>query len=91
MRSEMHGMELAVQGDDVCSTLEQYNRKDMLCVKGLPPRFDSACNVSNQVQLRYQPPTIPSLHLTNLKLEFTEYPQHNQLRPYLHSYTYKCK
>ncbi|XP_047026077.1 scolexin B [Helicoverpa zea] len=44
MRSEMHGMELAVQSDEVCSTLEQYNSKDMLCVKGLPPRFDSACN-----------------------------------------------
>ncbi|KAJ8724537.1 hypothetical protein PYW08_016011 [Mythimna loreyi] len=44
MRSEMHGMELAVQSNDVCSTLEQYNSQDMLCVKGTPPRFDSACN-----------------------------------------------
>ncbi|XP_022826065.1 scolexin B isoform X2 [Spodoptera litura] len=44
MRSDMHGMELAVQSDDVCSTLEQYNSKDMLCVKGRPPRYDSACN-----------------------------------------------
>ena len=52
MRSEMHGMELAVQSDDVCSTLEQFNPKDMLCVKGLPPRFDSVCNVSNQIKHR---------------------------------------
>ncbi|CAH0673883.1 unnamed protein product [Spodoptera exigua] len=44
MRSDMHGMELAVQSDEVCSSLEQYNNKDMLCVKGRPPRYDSACN-----------------------------------------------
>lgn len=46
MRSDMHGMELSVQSDEVCKTLEQYNPQDMLCVKGRPPRYDSACNVS---------------------------------------------
>ena len=50
MRHEMHAMELAVQSDDVCSTLEQFNPEDMLCVKGLPPRFDSVCNVSNRIK-----------------------------------------
>lgn len=46
MRSDMHGMYLSVQSDETCRTLEQYNPKDMLCVKGRPPRYDSACNVS---------------------------------------------
>lgn len=47
MRSDMHGMELEIQEDNVCQTkLEQYKAQDMLCTKGRPPRFDSACNVS---------------------------------------------
>lgn len=46
MRHEMHGMELSVQTDEVCSTLVEYNKQDMLCAKGRPPRYDSACNVS---------------------------------------------
>ncbi|KAG6441751.1 hypothetical protein O3G_MSEX001951 [Manduca sexta] len=44
MRSEMHAMELSVQSNEVCSKLEQFEAKDMLCAKGRPPRYDSACN-----------------------------------------------
>ncbi|KAM3967064.1 scolexin B [Aphomia sociella] len=44
MSHRMHGMELSVQADDQCAKLEQYSSKDMLCTKGRPPRFDSACN-----------------------------------------------
>lgn len=48
MRDEMHGMDLEIVSDSVCKEkLEQYNKKDMLCAKGRPPRYDSACNVSN--------------------------------------------
>lgn len=55
MRSDMHGMELAVQEDDVCKTaLVQYSAEDMLCTKGRPPRLDSACNVSNVIERRSQ-------------------------------------
>lgn len=44
MRKDMHAMELSTQSDEVCSKLEQYNSLDMICAKGRPPRFDSACN-----------------------------------------------
>nr|XP_053605882.1 scolexin B-like [Plodia interpunctella] len=45
MRHEMHAMELAVQKDEVCSSrLPQYEAQDMLCTRGRPPRYDSACN-----------------------------------------------
>ncbi|XP_026725974.1 scolexin B-like isoform X1 [Trichoplusia ni] len=45
MRSDMHKMEMAVQPEEVCkSALPEYRSKDMVCVKGRPPRFDSACS-----------------------------------------------
>ncbi|KOB71952.1 Scolexin B, partial [Operophtera brumata] len=44
MRSAMHAMELAVQPDEACSKLEQFKKEDMLCTRGRPPRYDSACN-----------------------------------------------
>ncbi|XP_041968331.1 scolexin B-like isoform X2 [Aricia agestis] len=44
MRHDMHVFELEIQSDEVCSELEQYNPQDMLCAKGRPPKYDSACN-----------------------------------------------
>ncbi|XP_060802209.1 scolexin B isoform X4 [Amyelois transitella] len=45
MRHNMHGMELSVLADEECSNkLLQFNPEDMLCTRGRPPRYDSACN-----------------------------------------------
>ncbi|CAH0723886.1 unnamed protein product, partial [Brenthis ino] len=44
MREDMHGMDLEVLDDNECSSLEQFNAEDMICTKGRPPRYDSACN-----------------------------------------------
>ncbi|XP_032515946.2 scolexin B-like [Danaus plexippus] len=44
MRHEMHGMDLEVQSDEECGKLVEYDPQDMLCARGRPPRYDSACN-----------------------------------------------
>lgn len=52
MREDMHGMDLQVLDDNECSSLEQFNAEDMICTKGRPPRYDSACNVSSNFVLQ---------------------------------------
>ncbi|CAG4982761.1 unnamed protein product [Parnassius apollo] len=44
MRHEMHGMELSILSEEECAALEEFDSQDMICAKGRPPRFDSACN-----------------------------------------------
>ncbi|CAH2040337.1 unnamed protein product, partial [Iphiclides podalirius] len=44
MRHEMHGMKLEILDDEECSVLEEYDSEDMICAKGRPPNYDSACN-----------------------------------------------
>ncbi|CAH2242355.1 jg19968 [Pararge aegeria aegeria] len=44
MREDMHGMDLEVLDDSECSSLIEFDKTDMVCTKGRPPRFDSACN-----------------------------------------------
>ncbi|XP_023943671.1 scolexin B isoform X2 [Bicyclus anynana] len=44
MREDMHAMDLEVLDDSECSSLIEFDSTDMVCTKGRPPRFDSACN-----------------------------------------------
>lgn len=46
MREEMHGMDLEILADEECSNLVEFDKQDMICTRGRPPRYDSACNVS---------------------------------------------
>lgn len=46
MREEMHGMDLEILADEQCSDLVEFDKQDMICTRGRPPRYDSACNVS---------------------------------------------
>ncbi|XP_045449380.1 scolexin B-like [Melitaea cinxia] len=44
MREEMHGMDLEILADEECSNLVEFDKQDMICTRGRPPRYDSACN-----------------------------------------------
>lgn len=46
MRSDEHAMDLEVLPSANCSKLIEFDPVDMLCVRGRPPRYDTACNVS---------------------------------------------
>uniref|UniRef100_A0A1E1W1P6 trypsin n=2 Tax=Pectinophora gossypiella TaxID=13191 RepID=A0A1E1W1P6_PECGO len=45
MREQMHGMELQIMADNKCKeAMIQYEADNMICTRGRPPRYDSACN-----------------------------------------------
>ncbi|CAH2085669.1 unnamed protein product [Euphydryas editha] len=44
MREKMHVMDLEILADEECSNLVEFDKQDMICTRGRPPRYDSACN-----------------------------------------------
>ncbi|XP_048007081.1 scolexin B-like isoform X2 [Leguminivora glycinivorella] len=44
MQRHMHGMKLRTESNELCSTLPQYSKEDMLCAVGRTESRDSACN-----------------------------------------------
>ncbi|CAH2040339.1 unnamed protein product, partial [Iphiclides podalirius] len=44
MSYQMHARKLHLLSEKECSALQEFNTTDMICAKGRPPNYDSACN-----------------------------------------------